>query len=363
MLDFTSSLYLGLHHPSHSLAPWTRLTTGKPAALDPPPHATRVARALATLQGCESATLFPSTLHLFFDLLETLRRDRIHIYVDAAAYPIACWAVQRLAAFGVPAHRLPHFDGDAAREIIAAGVGSGRRPVILVDGYCVTCGRPAPLRSYVESVTPRHGWVVLDDTQALGIWGRCPGPRRPYGTGGGGLLPWHGIRSPRVVVGASLAKGFGVPVATLGGSASLIGRVERCGATRVHTSPPSLAILNAAERALAVNARYGDALRHRLMLLVTRFRKQLQGRGLKPPPGGFPVQAFALPRHADSARLQQALSARKITAALISSCDGAPRLAVVVTAQHQTRDIEQAADALVEVLGLACDKASWQLTA
>ena len=44
MLDFTSSLYLGLHHPSRSLAPWGRLTTGVPAAMGEPPEAHQVAR-------------------------------------------------------------------------------------------------------------------------------------------------------------------------------------------------------------------------------------------------------------------------------------------------------------------------------
>lgn len=350
MLDFSSSLYLGLRHPSGSLPAWTRLTTGKPAALAPSPRAARLAHALAELQGCEAATLFPSTLHLFFDLFETLRHDRICVYIDAAAYPIAPWAVERIAAFGVPVRRLPHFDGDAAREIIEADGGSGRRPVILADGYCVTCGRPAPLRAYVEAVTPRRGWLILDDTQALGIFGRRPGPRRPYGEGGGGSLARYGIRSPRVVIGASLAKGFGVPIAVLGGSASLIERGERCGATRVHTSPPSAAMLTAAERALAINARHGDTLRRRLALLVSQFRERIQGAGLTASPGRFPVQAFAVPRHPDPVRLQQILLARGISAALVSGCDGAPKLIFVITARHRPRDIEHTADALAAVL-------------
>ena len=68
MLDFTSALYLGLRHPSRSLRAWPALTAGQPAALESPARRFGVARQLAALQGCERATLLPSTLHLFWDL-------------------------------------------------------------------------------------------------------------------------------------------------------------------------------------------------------------------------------------------------------------------------------------------------------
>ena len=45
--DFTSALYLGMHHPSRSLRGWDRLTTGVPAALGEPPRAARLASRAA----------------------------------------------------------------------------------------------------------------------------------------------------------------------------------------------------------------------------------------------------------------------------------------------------------------------------
>ena len=45
VLDFTSALYLGLRHPSSSLRPWSGLTTGKPAVLEPPRGRRRHCRA------------------------------------------------------------------------------------------------------------------------------------------------------------------------------------------------------------------------------------------------------------------------------------------------------------------------------
>ena len=61
MLDFTSSLYLGLRHPSAGLRPWEALTLGRPAALRPPPGAAEVGIRLADLQGCEASTLLTTS--------------------------------------------------------------------------------------------------------------------------------------------------------------------------------------------------------------------------------------------------------------------------------------------------------------
>lgn len=100
MLDFTSALYLGMRHPTRTLPSWQALTSGRPATLDEPEGARSVAMALARLQGCETGTLLPSTLHLFWDLLGVLTRKPLHIFADAGLYPVARWGVQRIAAQG-----------------------------------------------------------------------------------------------------------------------------------------------------------------------------------------------------------------------------------------------------------------------
>jgi 8-amino-7-oxononanoate synthase len=355
MSDFTSSLYLGLRHASRSLEPWAQLTTGKPAVLGTPRGAAGIARHLAALQGCESATLLPSTLHLFFDLFEMLRSDAIGLYVDAGAYPIARWAAERAAAFGVPLRRLPHFDADGARDVIDADTASILRPVILADGFCAICGRPAPLRDYLRCVVPRRGYVVLDDTQALGIWGAHPSRCDPYGKGGGGSLRRAEVRSPNIIIGSSLAKGFGVPLAVLGGSALLVDRFERHSKTRVHASPPSLAVLSAARNALSINVRHGDALRRRLAQRVSEFRCLVRGMGLWPPHTLFPVQGIVLGQDIDLLRVQRELAMAGVDTAVVRGCAGSDdRLVYVLNVRHGDADIRRSTAAL----GAALDCAS-----
>jgi 8-amino-7-oxononanoate synthase len=134
VLDFASSLYLGLRHDSSSLARWESFTAGVPAALAEAPEASRLARQLARLQGCERATLAPSTLHLFWDLFGWLSRRPIAIYMDEGTYATGRWGAERAASRGVPVRRFRHHDVDALEHQLA-DARAGRVPVVLADGF------------------------------------------------------------------------------------------------------------------------------------------------------------------------------------------------------------------------------------
>jgi 8-amino-7-oxononanoate synthase len=292
VLDFTSALYLGLRHASASLPPWAQLAAGVPAALETPALARTVADELAGLTGTERATLAPSTLHAFWDLFSILASSSTAIFVDAGAYPIARWGVERAVSRGVSARTFAHHDPADLWRRLAEVPGARRQPLVVTDGLCPGCGRLAPLPQYLEPVREFGGQLVVDDTQALGILGRVPAARAPYGEGGGGSLRRHGIVSPDVLLVSSLGKGLGVPMAMLAGSAATIARYDDRSATRVHCSPPSFAALHAAVQALRQNPRSGDRLRLRLAHLVRRFRRGLRALGLPTSPSLFPVQAL-----------------------------------------------------------------------
>ena len=295
MIDLTSSLYLGLKHDSASVPGWERLTTGMPAALAAAPAAGIVAQELADLIGTEAATLAPSTLHAFWDLFGTMGAREIH--VDAGTYPIAWWGAERARCSGAVVRQFRHHDPAALRQAVTAqrrgqspAAARDGGPVVLTDGFCPGCGRVAPINSYLAIAATVGGTVVVDDTQALGVLGtRASG--HPYGRGGGGIARWSRLSSPRLIVVASLAKGFGVPVATVAGSGAVIQQYLARSETRVHCSPPSNAHLHAAIAALRINASRGDALRSHLARLVTQFRAGLGTVGVPLTPGLFPVQS------------------------------------------------------------------------
>jgi 8-amino-7-oxononanoate synthase len=347
MLDFTSALYLGFRHAHDALRPWAQLTTGRPAALEPAPEAVVLAQDLAQLLGCEGAVLAPSTLHLFWDLFDVLARDRIAIYVDGGTYPIARYGVERAAAKGVPTSTFPAHDPAALASLLQRDRTTGRRPVVVADGLCTATGRTVPLADYLKLVRERNGYLVVDDTQALGILGANPAPDAPYGRGGAGTPARRAVRVPELIIGSSLAKGFGAPLAVLAGSAEVIAKFEELSGTRVHSSPPSLAVISAAQRALVINERQGDRLRNRLANLVRHFRESLRQIGLDACGGLFPFQTLHAVPGVDPEPLQRRLLSLGVRAVL-RSARHPPGAAVsfLITVLHTRADIDRCVEAL-----------------
>ncbi len=357
MLDFTSALYLGLRHAHGALRPWAQLTTGRPAALEPAPEAVGLARDLAGFLGCERAVLAPSTLHLYWDLFDVLADDPIAIYADAGLYPIARYGVERAAMKGAPTSMFPAHDPAALARLLERDRAIGRRPVVVTDGLCTANGRAAPLAEYLRLVREEKGYLVVDDTQALGILGANPAPDAPYGRGGAGTPAWSGARGPELILGSSLAKGFGAPLAVLAGAAGVIAKFEDLSATRVHSSPPSLAAIGAAQRALAINSRLGDRIRDRLASLVRRFREGLRRLGYGAWGGLFPFQTLSGVRGVDPASLHRRLLGCGVQSVL-RSWRRPPGAAIsfLITASHSQSDVERC----VEAVRRSCALIRWE---
>jgi 8-amino-7-oxononanoate synthase len=350
MLDFTSALYLGLCHPSRSLPPWSQFTTGFPAALASPPGAVQLAHQLARLQTCEYGVLGTSTFHLFWDLFGMIARRPVTIYVDSGVYPIARWGVERAAAHGISIREFAHHDPEALRNCLKRDGRSRVRPVLVTDGFCPDCGKPAPLSDYLETLRTSGGRLIVDDTQALGIFGNSPGPNTPYGRGGGGMLPLLQTGGPDVLVISSLAKAFGAPVAVLTGSRPAIQEFEKNSETRMHCSPPALPVIRAAEHALRVNRKHGDRLRLRLANLVTRFRHRAESAGFRFTGGLFPVQTLAPASKAETRRLHERLLHQGVRTVLRRALHGhGLRVSFVITARHTPQTIDSAINALAEI--------------
>ncbi len=351
ILDFTSSLYLGLRHPSETLPPFRQLTVGVPAAVRSPAEAEDLAGSLARLMGCAAGILGTSTLHVFWDLFCILCRRQSALLIVGEIYPIALWGIERAAALGVPLARVAAHDPDRVLRIARAWSRRGIRPIIVTDGIFVPQGRIAPLRPYARIAAANGGLLVIDDTQALGILGSDPTARSPYGRGGGGSFRFHGLAGPHLVGVCSLAKAFGVSVAVLAGSRPVVRAFATNSATRRHSSPPSMAVLAAAARAIDLNARCGEGLRARLLDNIRRFRRDLASAGLQPAGGLMPVQALRFGPEREARAIHQGLTRAGIRALVAPDpIRSGGRVLLVITATHRPIDLERAAVALERLL-------------
>jgi 8-amino-7-oxononanoate synthase len=350
MVDFTSSLYLGLRHASASLRPWAQLTTGVPAALAEPQMSGVLARRLARLTGTQDGMVARSTLHASFDAISLSAERGTAIYIDTGSYPVARWAAERAAAFGTPLRSFPHHDPVAVERLVAAGATSRLRPVVLTDGLCGGCGQPAPLTAYLSAVRRFGGLLIIDDTQGLGVLGARQPQGNALGMGGGGVLRWANLEGHDVLLIDSLAKAFGAPLAFIGGSHQRIDLYRERGETRMHSSPPSYADTHAATRALDLNETEGERRRAWLAQLATSFQHGLRRLGVTACPLPSPIQTLRPIRGAAATELHRRLGLAGIRAVLHSSCDSTVRVSFIINATHTASQIERALTAVEDAL-------------
>jgi 8-amino-7-oxononanoate synthase len=337
-----------MRHPSHVLGAWEGLTTGAPAAFAEPSLVSELEGELAELMGCSAAALAPSTLHAFWDLFDMIACTGHDIFLDSGAYEVARWGAERAACRGARVTTFPSHDAAPLHEL----VGRGRPAVVVTDGIDALTGHPAPLVEYTRVAERTGGMVVIDDTQAIGLLGR-PARASAFGAGGGGSIRRHGLEGRPVVLIASLAKAFGAPLTVIGGSALFIRRFKARSRTRIHCSPPSVASLAGARRAVRLNRRAGDVLRARLERNIRCFRALLRERGVCTRGGLFPAQTLDPIPGVSSRDLHARLDAAGIETILRATPDG-PRVCFIITASH-TR--EQIALATAQVVAAASARA------
>jgi 8-amino-7-oxononanoate synthase len=135
------------------------------------------------------------------------------------------------------------------------------------------------------------------------------------------------------------------------GASGIIERTARDGEARVHTSPPSVADIAAAKRALTVNHTAGDTLRARIVRLVEQLRMGAKRIGMQlssllP----VPMQTIAMPS-LDAARTALAMLAEAGVRVLATrSCsDNKPSISLLITARHAPADIVRTLKALTRV--------------
>lgn len=338
--DFDSSLYLGLRHSSDALPRWQQLTTGAPVVLGPTAGTTEMEARLRRRLDVEVAFTTASTLHALADIRAVYGDHRV--VLDEFSYPVADLVTgPRPARFR---HRVP---GDLARclELL------DEPAVVIVDGWCTVCGRPAPIREYARIVRRCEGLLVVDDTQAWGVIGRGTMPRRPVAADGDGSVVGSRLsRHPAIVTVASAAKAYGVPIAVVAGPTHVVERLRVEGPTRIHCSQPSGAHLAALASALDVDDRCGHLLRRRLHRLTRRLVASLQAIPIHVRSGGFPVVGLDLSGRADVHRIRDLLQRSGVQTVVVRGHDR-PLLTFIVRADHRPADIDHAGRCVRELLG------------
>lgn len=289
MIDFASSLYLGMKHCSSELMSWKQLTTGAPALVSEFTKSKIVGELIAEMQGLEMGFAAPSTLHLYWDLYGFISSKNIAVFIDDQVYPVSKCGIERLVIKKIPIYSFKHLEADHLADLIQTRLEKNRVPIVLTDGWYPQSGRPAPIKDYCKIISDFNGKVIIDDTQAFGIFGKRT-DNFIYGQGGGGILEWSGADDQNIITIVSLSKAFGVPMAVISGNQMFILSFKNASETRESSSAVSSAHLNAATRALEINSLEGDKRRKKLWHNLAFIRNELKQSSIYLSGGIFPVQ-------------------------------------------------------------------------
>lgn len=214
-----------------------------------------------------------------------------------------------------------------------------RGPVVVVtDGLCGSCLRPAPLAALAALASDHGGHLVVDDSLAAGV-----------GPGGAGSAGWLTSAPERLLWVASLAKGYAASVAAVAGPADLIAQIRSNGPTRMHSSPASACDVEALRQGLSdptLARRRARLARH-----VTTVREHLDRLDLSPLGVPFAVVCTEGGRR-DPLELQRRLGSYGVRAlATRGRCTGRPTLTLCLRADLTGAEVGRVVQALSRAVG------------
>jgi 8-amino-7-oxononanoate synthase len=245
-----------------------------------------------------------------------------------------------------------HNDPSSLQSALRAAV-NARHKVVVCAGVYPEGAEPAPLPEFAGLASTFGALLYVDDSHGIGIFGKGPATAHsPYGRGSGGLTRFLGLGPGRVVVGGTLGKAIGVPMAFIAGSKPLMDYIESVSETFVHSTPPSIVQVAAALKALHLHETEGDDRKRRLVSLVRRFQRGLQGQGITVESKGlFPIQTIPLTSAARAQQVCTLLQRRSVWPLLqLDPPDhrGGAVLRFVLTALHSASEVDLAIAALTE---------------
>jgi 8-amino-7-oxononanoate synthase len=294
VVNFASANHLGLEVGRWlgeggvaAMEPWG-LSIGLPSSVASDAPTEELQQELAALVCAEAARVGPSTLHLLLDAVTTLAGAGGTVALPRRAYTLSETVAQRARGAGCAVIR---FEPDRV-DRLAVGLRSARRPLVILATSVEYPGVIVPLRPLLDLACAARGFLVVDDTPAMGLLGR-PAPGHPHGIGGGGGVLWNGLRPEGSLIQvAGLCKAFSVPLAFVSGSRRVLDRICRGGGVLAASSPADLVSIQTARWALQANARSGEALRVALAGTVTLLRT---AGGLTGADAGLPVLSLYYP--------------------------------------------------------------------
>ncbi len=233
-------------------------------------------------------------------------------------------------------NRFPHNDVQALEKLLKAS--KAKNKVIAVDAVFSMDGDIAPLREYLALCEQYDAYLYVDDAHGFGVLGEH----------GQGSLNHLQLKSPRLIMMATLGKAAGVAGAFVAGEEVVIDYLIQTAKSYVYSTPapPALSATLAESVKLIEN---GDDLRANLRYLIATLKENLQLKRWQLMPSDTAVQPLVIGSNQDALWLSEHLQSQGILVPAIRPPTvpiNTARLRISLSAAHLVTDVLKLAEAI-----------------
>ncbi|NOT65271.1 MAG: 8-amino-7-oxononanoate synthase [Methylotenera sp.] len=233
-------------------------------------------------------------------------------------------------------NRFTHNDVTALETLLK--VSTAKHKLIAVDAVFSMDGDLAPLPEYLALCEKYDAYLYIDDAHGFGVLGEH----------GEGSLNHFKLKSPRIIMMATLGKAAGVAGAFVAGEKVVIDYLIQTAKSYVYSTPapPALsATLSASVKLIA----QGDELRTHLHGLIAYFKANLHCKKWQLMPSITAVQPLIVGGNVEAVKLSEYLQAGGILVPAIrppTVPKGTARLRISISAAHSLDDVKALINAI-----------------
>ena len=233
-------------------------------------------------------------------------------------------------------HRFPHNDVVALEELLKTS--TAKHKLIAADAVFSMDGDMAPLPEYLSLCEKYDAYLYVDDAHGFGVLGEH----------GQGTLNHFKLKSPRIIMMATLGKAAGVAGAFVAGEQVVIDYLIQKANSYVYSTPAPPAL--SATLSASVNLiEQGDHLRSHLRTLIAYLKDNLNCRKWQLMPSDTAVQPLVVGGNHEALALSEYLQSCGVLVPAIRPPTvpvGTSRLRISLSAAHSIEDIKK----LIKVL-------------
>ena len=232
--------------------------------------------------------------------------------------------------------RFAHNDVQAVEKLLKAS--TAKHKVIAVDAVFSMDGDIAPIPEYLALCEQYDAYLYIDDAHGFGVLGQH----------GAGSLSHFNIKSPRIIMMATLGKAAGVAGAFVAGEQVVIDYLIQTAKSYVYSTPapPALSATLSASVALIEQ---GDDLRAHLYSLIELLKTELKLTHWQLMPSTTSIQPLVIGDNFKAVAVSQYLQAQGILVPAIRPPTvpvNTARLRISLSAAHSKEDVRRLITAL-----------------